>query len=621
MTLKTLATLGDWRSLNRLVSDRQNRVKNLLGTTPSGDKVFFTERDRANHTHSIGSTGTGKSKLFELLIRQDILESDAGLCVLDPHGQLYDELVLYVSHHHPFLADRLILFNPAGEDDHLLGFNPIPQTENFHYALVMLIQGCLKAWGQDDTKNTPRIRRWLYNILYPIVVNKLTIMETVPFLNLHAREEREVLLSEVTDEVVLADWVDYERASPANKRETLEGAANRLNLFLQNPIVRNVLGQREKYLDLRKVMDEGKILFINLSSGRGGKITDDDKKLLGIMIVNEIFRLAKLRDYNNPNLKPFYFFIDEFATFVTRDVARAIEECRKFKLSMILAHQYLGQLKTEDPYLYYSVMTNCKNKIVFGGLCYEDTELMAKELVTGFTDLKAIKHQTERTYFKPVEEFIEVVARTTGKTAGTTHTQNTDRTTATSSGSGEAQSSSRSRNRRFNYKLWDVLPGDYNLGSGTNWGQTSTTSNGTSEARREGSSNGTSESHSESETVTVQPHTRHEEQKEIASTEFWSKDDLVYMAVGQIKNQKTGQATIKIGANPPVQTIINRVEEVFYHPEESPKLIEAFKAQVFLAHSDIYVPVSSLKALPSKAQVIEAEFVETDKEKESPFNG
>jgi len=175
MTLERLVALGDWRSLNRLVSDRQNRIQNILGTTPTGERVFLTEKDREAHLHCLGSTGTGKSYLLERLIRQDVLEENAGCMVLDPHGELYHNLLLYVSHHHPFLADRLILFNPAGEDDHLLGFNPIPQTENFHYALVMLIQGCLKAWGQDSTKDTPRIRRWMFNILYPIVVNNLRV--------------------------------------------------------------------------------------------------------------------------------------------------------------------------------------------------------------------------------------------------------------------------------------------------------------------------------------------------------------------------------------------------------------------------------------------------------------
>jgi hypothetical protein len=614
--------LGDWRSLNRLVSDRQNRIQNILGTTPTGERVFLTEKDREAHLHCLGSTGTGKSYLLERLIRQDVLEENAGCMVLDPHGELYHNLLLYVSHHHPFLADRLILFNPAGEDDHLLGFNPIPQTENFHYALVMLIQGCLKAWGQDDTKNTPRIRRWLYNIFYPIVVNKLTIMETMPFLNLHSREEREVLLSEVQDEVVLADWVDYERASPANKRETLEGAANRLNLFLQNPIIRNVLGQREKYLDLKKVMDEGKILFINLSSGRGGKITDDDKKLLGIMIVNEIFRLAKLRDYADPNLKPFYCYIDEFAQFVTKDIARAIEECRKFKLFMVLAHQYLGQLKTEDPYLFYSVLTNCKNKIVFGGLCYEDTELMAKELITGFADLKAIKHQTERTYFKPVEEFIEVVARTKGSSRGTNQTEMEGRSSTTASGSGNSTSTGHSRNRSRSHEWLNVFPHDVNIGRSRSWGEGTNSFDSQSEGYRKGTSQGTSENVSESETVTLQPHTRHEEQKEIASTEFWSKDELLYLAVGALKNQKTGQATVKIGSNPPLPTIIDRVEEVFYHPEESPKMIEAFKTRVFAAHPESYFPATAnFLALPPKQNVIEVEFVEAKKVKESPFNG
>ncbi len=620
MSLQSHLAKSDWRSLNRWASDRQNREQNALGFTPTGEKVVLTRKDRQAHLHLLGSTGTGKSYLLEHLLRQDVLEEDAGLVVIDPHGELYNNLLLYVSHHHPFLADRLILFNPAGEDDHLLGFNPIPQTENFHYALVMLVQGCLKVWGAQDSKAAPRIRRWLFNIFYPIVVNKLTLLETEPFTNLHDREAREVLLSEVNDERVLSDWIDFERSSPANKRETLEGAANRLNLFLQNPIIRAVLGQREKYLDLKQVMDEGKILFINLSSGKGGKITDDDKQLLGIMMVNEVFRLAKLRDYADPDLKPFYFYIDEFAQFVTKDIARAIEECRKFKLFMVLAHQYLGQLKTEDPYLFYSVLTNCKNKIVFGGLCYEDAELMAKELTTGFADLKTIKHQTERTYFQPVDEFVEVVARTKGGSRGTNQTTMEGRASTTASGSGESTNFSQSFSRNRSYEWLNVLPDNVNISRSRSWGEGGNRFESRSEGNQQSRTQGTSESISESETVTLQPHTRHEERKEIASTEFWSKDELLYLAVGTLKNQQTGRAMVKIGSNPPVPVLIDRLEEVFFHPQESPKLLDAFKAQVFAAHPESYFPVGSgVLALPPKTAVIEAEFVET-KKAESPFN-
>ena len=91
-----------------------------------------------------------------------------------------------------------------------------------------------------------------------------------------------------------------------------------------------------------------------------------------------------------------YFYIDEFAQFITRDIAYSLEEARKRKLFMILAHQHLAQLKNEDEYLYASVMTNCKNKIVFGGLSVEDSDVMNRELQTGFLDLKSLKHEQYR---------------------------------------------------------------------------------------------------------------------------------------------------------------------------------------------------------------------------------
>jgi len=608
----TVNALRNWQSICPSPFDPANIVANRIGTTQNGEAVTLSKKDKKSHFHFLGATGQGKSYLFSLLIREDILDERSGLMILDPHGELYEELLAYVSHEAPFLAERLVLFNPAGEDDHLLGFNPIPQTEHFHYALVMLIQSCLKAWGQDNSKETPRIRRWLYNIFYPIVASKLTLLETEPFTNLHDKEGRERLLATVDDERVLNDWLDFERASQNRKSEILEGASNRLNLFLQNPIVRKVIGQKEKFLNLQNIMDEGKILFVNLSSGKGGKLTDDDRNLLGIMLVNEIFRLAKLRDYGDPNLKPFYCYIDEFANFVTRDIARAIEECRKFKISMVLAHQHLEQLKTEDPYLYASVLTNCKNKVVFGGLSFEDCELMTKELATGFLDLKRIKHEASRTYFAPVEEFIEVVSKSKTRTTGESKSQNEAWGSSNSNTTGSSESLSSSTNLRTNLNSSNLKSS-----SGSGSGRSKSHANNKNETNganySKGSSEQSSNSFAEGETRTLQPHTKHEERREISSTTFWSKDELMFLAMGEIKNQPVGVATIKIGSNRPVQVKISEVEEIFWDDEESPKMVEAFKAEVFKKHTQFYFPLEEESEVEEIKELLEPE-------EENPFN-
>lgn len=384
-------------------------------------RVCLTKKDRENHTHIIGSTGTGKSKFMELLIRNDIKNNKAGFCLIDPHGSLYDEVVNYAIKHYPRLAGRFILFNPAGETEQIIGFNPAPHSEHFAYTLYMLVKACLKAWGQDDSKDTPRISRWLVNIFYPILINKLTLLETTAMMDFHKSGYRKTLLIKVNNPNILGDWESFDKSSHSKKLDLMEGASNRLRAFLDDPLIRNIIGQREKVLDFHKIMNEGKILLVNLSSG--GKLNPENAQLLGTMLINEIFRASKLRNPNNPKLKSFYLYIDEFAQFVTKDIARGLEECRKFKLFFILAHQHLFQLKKEDEYLYASVITNCKNKVVFGGLSQEDAKIMVNEVATGYLNLKKIKDEIYTTKERKIIEMVDIVSNSESASKTESHSQ------------------------------------------------------------------------------------------------------------------------------------------------------------------------------------------------------
>lgn len=391
---------------------RSETIRNILGRSVFSDSrdevneaVGLTAANRQNHTHIIGSTGMGKSKLIELMIRQDIKNRNCGLCLIDPHGSLYEEIVAYIAHKHPAMAKRVILFNPAGETEQVLGFNPIPdQSDGLDYVLDMLISACLKAWGQDNTDRTPRITKWLENIFYTIIANDLTLVESPPLLSVGRDygRYRQKLLAQVNNEVVLDDWQMFDRSTDTQKQTLIEGAANRLRKFLRSDIIRHIVGQKTRSLKLETIIAKGEILLVNLAGSN--KISPESTQLLGVMLVNEIFRTAKLRNPMDRTLKPFYLYIDEFGQFITRDIARALEECRKYKLFLLLAHQHLAQLSREDPYLYSSVLTNCKNKVVFGGLAQEDARIMADEIITGFVDLKAIKDEIVSTKERHVEE-------------------------------------------------------------------------------------------------------------------------------------------------------------------------------------------------------------------------
>lgn len=456
-------------------------------------KVFFTNKDRENHTHVIGSTGTGKSKFLELMLRQDIIDRNCGLVLIDPHGSLYDEMVMYVSHKFPHLADRFILFAPSKELNQVVGFNPIPtDREYIDYALDMLISACLKAWNQNSSDATPRITKWLENIFYPLIINELTLIESAPFFDIGGKDskaKREALLSSVSSDVVLGDWLMFESSTLTQKQMLIEGAANRLRKFLRSEIIRNVIGQKEKALNFHEIMQQNKIVLVNLNSY--GKVSSEAAQLLGIMLVNEIFRCAKLRDPRDPNLKPFYLYIDEFGQFITRDIAKALEETRKYKLFLILAHQHLAQLKKDDEYLYASVLTNCKNKVVFGGLSVDDAKIMTDEIATGFINLKSIKDEMYTTKVRHIEETRIVKGKSFSKSTGTSESETRTNSTSTTQTKGESKSYGTGRTETEGEAV----------SKGTSQSQGTTTSRGTSKGYSDGYSDSTGESKGTNESV------------------------------------------------------------------------------------------------------------------------
>ncbi len=438
-----------------------------LGSDHNGRRVSLTEKERMAHTHVIGNTGKGKSKVLQLLMRYDIQNPGCGLCLVDPHGSLYDEVMHDVAQSSPRLAKRVVLFDPARMTDDMLGFNPIPPDAktNADFVRSMLVGACLKAWGQDNPDQTPRISRWLGNWFQILIDNRLTLVDLLPLMSTTNRfqRQRRKLVAGVRDPAVVEDCEMFEQSNQLQRQNLIEGPANRMGKFLRSIPIRNALGQQAQVLDLASIMDEGKILLVNLNGGN--TISADNTRLLGTMLVNELFRVAKLRDPHDPRLKPFFLYIDEFANFVTRDVARALEECRKFRMFLILAHQHLAQLREEDEYLYASVMTNCENRIVFGGLSREDAELMADEVMTGFVDLKTVKDEVYTTKVRHAEETRTTRGRTTSSNAGQSRSEAESRSTGTS----EGRSSSDSH------------------------GQTATTSRSTSQTQTVGHSDGTTQ--------------------------------------------------------------------------------------------------------------------------------
>ena len=551
--------------------------------------VTFSRKERQNHTHVLGGSGLGKSKFLEILLRQDIVSNDCGLCLLDPHGLLYDSILQYIAHAGlPSLAERVILFNPAEDLDYVLGYNPIRQGEPIEPLAENIVDSCLKVWGQDDRNETPGISSWFPNVLKPLIRNNLSFLEAEIMLDTSNNNYREILLQNTSNTGLRWDWESLflGQKTVRDRNRLVEGTRNRFRRFLSNEIIRNIIGQTDVRLNLSEVVNQGKILLINLNQ-TNHNIDHEDSKLLGTMIISELFRVAKNRDYNDPKLKPFYLYIDEFSEYVTETVASTLDQTRKYKLFAILAHQHLDQLKiSESSKLYGSVMTNCKNKVVFGDLRANDAELMAEELYTGHIDLNTIKDEIYRTRVAYDWQDKETTTEMEGRDKTTNWNNTREEASSKTTKKSEGQNRQRASAERHN-------PDNYRVNRSDTDTDIRTTGMETSESQKTGDSygegGGVTERHSRA-VARARDYAPIREVQELASRTFKGKDELMYEKKAQIKNQEVGEAIIRIGKRDPVRCQVKHVRSFPYERNYTKKRIDEFRQKVIENHPQYYLP-------------------------------
>ncbi len=436
-----------------------------LGKDSQGNAVYFDREYRRSHTHILGGSGTGKSKLLELLIQQDMQWKNAGLCLIDPHGELYDNILAYASRMKS-LAKRVVLFHPDNiESEYFIGLNPFPRSVEDPQTITRIFsEACMKAWKQNMNEY-PRISTWLNNLFYVLIENNLTLLEAIPFLDPRGHDskiERHAMFHRVAERnrLVYSDWEAFNGTSPQRRAELIEGVANRLRPFLSQTVLQQMFSSTKYALNFEQLMEDGKIVLINLHN-KNGSFTTEDANLIGTMILNEIYRVGKRRDTSNSQLKPFRVYVDEFQNFLTRDIARSLDELRKYRIFFTLSHQHLEQLAEEDEYIYASVMTNCRNKVVFS-LSANDAEIMQKELFTGFHDLLKIKYQHEvrinEPYFDdtPVEQEVRRQSEATSMIDESSEVKREGKGTQESKIVSESESEAHSQDRAEN-KIYQVV--------------------------------------------------------------------------------------------------------------------------------------------------------------------
>lgn len=353
-------------------------------------KMFGIKRiDRRRHLYIVGKTGSGKSKLLELLLISD-LQNGEGCCLIDPHGDLADEVLKFVPKKR---IEDVVYINPT-DRDFPIGFNPLEPVDNYEerqHLSRFLISIFKKLFAENWNSRMEHLIRYITLAL--LETSDSSILGITRMLS--DTNFRQRVIKQIQDPVVKSFWTN--EFSTANEQFINVAAVpiiNKVGQFVSNPIVRNMVGQQKNMLDFEKFMNEGKIVIINLSKG---KLGEDNAALLGSMFITKIQQAALARaKIEEEKRKDFYFYVDEFQNFATDAFSTILSEARKYRLDLTIAHQYIAQLP-ED--VKATTFGNVGSLIVFpvGG---DDAAYLAKEFTPIFIPDDMINLNVREMYIK-----------------------------------------------------------------------------------------------------------------------------------------------------------------------------------------------------------------------------
>lgn len=312
----------------------------------STDEIVLTNESRRQGVYVMGTTGTGKSTLLRSIAYQD-MKSGAGLCVIDPHGDMIDELLLRVP---PERAQDVILFAPGSKGSKRqyewpLGFNLFdcnrtdPRERQLVASTILdtLYKLFSTSWG-------PRMEYLLRNAI-------LTLLETPDttflelWLMLADKNQRDNYIKDIRDPALRQFWKVQFPLYEANARDLVDlvgSSLNKIGRFVTDPVLRNVVAQPKSSFNIRNIMDSGKILLVNLSKGELG---EENSALVGAVLVSQILSAAlQRREIPPPKRRPFHLIVDEYQNFATSSFPTLQSEARKYAIDVMVAHQYRDQL-------------------------------------------------------------------------------------------------------------------------------------------------------------------------------------------------------------------------------------------------------------------------------------
>ena len=343
------------------------------------------EKDRSRHIYVIGQTGTGKSTLLEMMAIQD-MQNGEGLIFMDPHGQSVENLLRFIPEDR---IDDAIYFAPHNQE-RPIGLNIMEDIgyDRRHLVVSSLMASFHKIWGESTFSS--RMEYILENTLLALLEYPDTTLLDIGRVYSN-KAFRETIINNIQDPQVRKYWLeDFAQYTDRYLQEATPAIQNKIGQFTANPLLRNIVGQSKSAFNFREIIDTKKILLVNLSKGQIG---ENNAKMLGVLFTTKIYLAALSRgDLKREELgeaAASNFYVDEFQSFANSSFAGILSEARKYKLNLVLAHQYIGQLYGDE-----SSGSNMIRDAIFGNVGTfisfrvgpVDAEIVAKQFAPIITE-------------------------------------------------------------------------------------------------------------------------------------------------------------------------------------------------------------------------------------------
>lgn len=363
-------------------------MKLKIGTTLDDQPLYLRSSDFATHVHGIGKSQRGKSRLIAYIARE-LIKAGEGLCLIDPHGTLYQMVVNWLAYVDPQLSE-IILFDPSYPKK-VVGFNPFrldgqKTEERIMTKADRMLEATMRVWGITDTSNAPRLERWLRCLFYILIEQDCSLEVARYFRGSQHAESRTRLIQQTKSAFIREEW-EHLLNSRGSLDVHLESTMNKLFKLLVHLTVRRIMGLNENNIDITDIADNQKVLLVNLQES--DSLSAEAGSIIGTLLLNEISQSVRRRKHR----KDFYVIVDEFQRYTTPDMPYILDELAKYGLHLILFHQRMSKLDADVR----GAMKNTDTKIIFGGV--ERRELI--EILERRPDEEIIERTIEhpRRYF------------------------------------------------------------------------------------------------------------------------------------------------------------------------------------------------------------------------------